>query len=126
MSNDHKEAQFRQPNEDQPANRVDFSVGYYDDYVGSMQIFQLTKRIEEDMNVELIECFPMSQGEIALDYANQNAIELLPVTWSYRYWKNLTDETDLPRSLLDRLSDVFANTVERNIESRIPATLRRL
>lgn len=126
ISNDHKEAQFIDNWQRLAANRVDFSVGYYDDYVGSLQIFQLDKEDRRRHGVELVECFPMSTGEIALDYANQNAIELLPVTWSYRYWKNLTDEADLPRSLLDRLGDVFANTVERNIRSRIPAVLRRL
>ena len=55
-----------------------------------------------------------------------NSIYLLPVTWSYRYWKNLTDEADLPKGLLERIGEVFVNTVERNIRSRIPAVLRKL
>ena len=68
----------------------------------------------------------MVTNAISLDYATQNSLSFVSVQWSYRYWKNLTDEAELPKPLLDRLGDVFANTVERQIRSRIPAVLRRL
>ena len=55
-----------------------------------------------------------------------SSISVLPVTWAYRYWKNLTDEAELPRPLLERIGDVFVNTVERQLRSRIPAVLRKL
>ena len=108
------------------ANRQDFSVGYYDDYVGTLQIFQLDKEDRRKHGVELVECYPSVVGELQADYGNLNSIYLLPVTWSYRYWKNLTDEADLPKGLLERIGEVFVNTVERNIRSRIPAVLRKL
>jgi len=126
VSQDFKERNFIDNWQRLAANRADFSVGYYDDYVGTMQIFQLDQNNRRRHGVELVECVPTTVSELAADYANQNAIHLMSVTWSYRYWKNLTDEAELPRPLLDRLGDVFANTVERQLRSRIPAVLRRL
>ncbi len=126
LSSDFKERNFIDSWQRIAANRNDFSVGYYDDYVGSMQIFQLDKEDRRRHGVELVECFPMVTNAISLDYATQNSLSFVSVQWSYRYWKNLTDEAELPKPLLDRLGDVFANTVERQIRSRIPAVLRRL
>lgn len=126
LSSDFKERNFIDSWQRIAANRNDFSVGYYDDYVGSMQIFQLDREDRRRHGVELIECFPMVTNAVSLDYATQNSLSFVAVNWSYRYWKNLTDEAELPKSLLERIGDVFVNTVERQIRSRIPAVLRRL
>jgi hypothetical protein len=126
LSQDHKERNFIDNWQRLAANRADFSVGYYDDYVGSMQIFQLDRKDRRRYGVELIECFPVDLQELSLDYATNNSLSFATVSWSYRYWKNLTDEADLPKPLLERISDVFVNTVERQLRSRIPAVLRRL
>ena len=108
------------------APRTDFSIGYYSDYVGSMQIFQLDQEDKRRYGVELVECYPVNMAEQSLDYATQNAISFINVTWAYRYWKNLTDEAELPKPLLERIGDVFVNTVERQLRSRLPAVLRKL
>ena len=126
VSADFKERNFFDDWQRIAANRSDFSVGYYDDYVGTMQIFQLDHEDIRRHGVELVECYPSTIGELQADYGNLNSIYLLPVPWSYRYWKNLTDEAELPRSLLQRIGDVFVNTVERQLRSRIPAVLRKL
>ena len=126
LSNDHKERNFIDSWQRLIANRNDFSVNYYNDYIGSLQIFQLDWQDRRRHGVELVECFPINTGDIALDYATQNSLEFVNVSWAYRYWKNLTDEADLPRSLLERIGDVFVNTVERKLRSKLPSVLRRL
>lgn len=126
LSQDHKERNYIDNWQRLAANRADFSVGYYEEYVGSMQIFQLDRNNRRRHGVELLECFPVDLQELSLDYATNNLLSFATVSWSYRYWKNLTDEADLPKPLLERISDVFVNTVERQIRSRIPAVLRRL
>ena len=45
---------------------------------------------------------------------------------TFDYWKNLTDEANLPKPLLDRLQNVLGNQVERKLLSRIPKVLSRL
>ena len=125
-SADMKEKNFIDTWQRLAAPRTDFSVGYYSDYVGTMQIFQLDHEDKRRYGVELVECYPITMAEQSLDYSTQNAISFLNVTWSYRYWKNLTDEAELPKPLLERIGDVFVNTVERQIRSRLPAVLRKL
>ena len=126
VSSDFRERNFFDDWQRIAANRTDFSVGYYDDYVGTMQIFQLDKNDRRRHGVELVECYPSNVGELQADYGVLNSIYLMPVTWSYRYWKNLTDEAELPKPLLERIGDVFVNTVERQLRSRVPAVLRKL
>ena len=125
-SADMKEKNFIDTWQRLAAPRTDFSVGYYSDYVGTMQIFQLDQEDRRRYGVELVECYPITMAEQSLDYSTQNAISFLNVTWSYRYWKNLTDEAELPKPLLDRIGEVFVNTVERNIRRQLPAVLRKL
>ena len=48
------------------------------------------------------------------------------VGFKYRYWRNLTDEAELPKPLLDRLQNVIGDQVERKLLSRIPKVLSRL
>ena len=125
-SADMKEKNFIDTWQRLAAPRTDFSVGYYSDYVGTMQIFQLDHEDKRRYGVELVECYPITMAEQSLDYSTQNALSFLNVTWSYRYWKNLTDEAELPKPLLDRIGEVFVNTVERNIRRQLPAVLRKL
>tara|TARA_X000000950_G_scaffold286843_1_gene397013 strand:- start:884 stop:1579 length:696 start_codon:yes stop_codon:yes gene_type:complete len=126
LSNDYKERNFIDSWQRLIANRNDFTVNYYNDYIGSLQIYQLDRQDRRRHGVELVECFPVNTSDISLDYATNNSLSFVTVSWAYRYWKNLTDEADLPRSLLERIGDVFVNTVERKLRSKIPSVLRRL
>ena len=101
-------------------------MGYYDDYIGTIQIYQLDEQNERRYGVELIECFPKTIAAQTFDYSSVNQQQKVSVTFSYRYWKNLTDEARLPQSLADSLATLARNTVERQIRSRIPAIINRL
>ena len=101
-------------------------MGYYDDYVGTIQIYQLDHKGNRTYGCELIECFPNTIGAQGLDASQAGNIMEVSVTFSYRYWKNLTDEASLPKPLLDRLQGVLANQVERKLLSKIPKVLSRL
>ena len=74
VSNDFKERNFFDSWQRIAANRQDFSVGYYDDYVGTLQIFQLDKEDRRKHGVELVECYPSVVGELQADYGNLNSI----------------------------------------------------
>ena len=76
--------------------------------------------------VQLIECYPSTVAEQNLSYAPATEIKKVSVTFKYRYFKNLTDESDLPKPLLDRIGEVVVNSVEREIRSAIPKVLTKL
>ena len=99
-----------------------WAMQYYEDYVGSVQIFQLDENNIARYGVELVEAFPKTIAEQSLGYATTNEIHKINVTFSYRYWKNLNDEADLPKPIETRV----ANTAERNLVRNLPATKTRL
>ena len=76
--------------------------------------------------MQLIECFPKTIAAMPLSASPASEISKLSVTFAYRYWKNLTDESDLPKGLLDRIAEVVVNGVEREIRGAIPRVLTRL
>jgi len=94
--------------------------------VGTIQIYQLDQKNNRRYGAELVECFPKTIAEQKLSSQKASEIQTVDVTFSFRYWKNLTAEGQLPKPLLDRLQGVLANQVERNLLSRIPKVLRRL
>ena len=99
---------------------------YYNDYSGSIKLFQLDETDRQRYGVELVECFPKTIEAQTVDYSTVNAIQTVSVTFSYRYWKDLVDEAELPRPLGDRIADSVLNTVESKITSMIPKVLRKL
>ena len=99
-----------------------WAMQYYEDYVGSVQIFQLDENNIARYGVELVEAFPKTIAEQSLGYATTNEIHKISVTISYRYWKNLNEEADLPKPIETRV----ANTAERNLVRNLPATKTRL
>ena len=107
-------------------NPQTWSLGYYDDYVGSIDIHQLDEQDNKRYGVQLVECFPKTIAEQSLGYGQNDTLHRINVTFSYGYWKNLTDEADLPKSLQERITEVLVDSVERNVRAQIPKVLSRL
>ena len=53
-------------------------------------------------------------------------LQTCDVSFSYRYWKNLTDEANLPTEIIDTFQRILANQVERELTKNIPKVLRKL
>jgi len=124
--NDMREKKFFETWQRLAYNPQTFAVNYYDDYTGTVQIYQLDARGNRSYGCELVECFPKAISGQTLDGSQAGNVLEVSVTFTYRYWKNLTDEASLPKPLLDRLQGVLANQVERKLLSRIPKVLSRL
>ena len=107
-------------------NPQTFAIGYYNDYVGSVDIHALDEQNNRRYGVKLIEAFPVSINEQALSYDVGASYQTIGVNFAYRYWQNLTDEANLPKALLTRIAESAVNTVTRRITGQIPSVLRRL
>ena len=125
-SSDMKEKRFFETWQRLAYNPQTWSMQYYNDYTGSIKIFQLDETDRQRYGVELVECFPKTIAAQAVDYSTVNAIQKVSVTFAYRYWKDLVDEADLPKPLTQRVAEAVLNTVESNIASQIPKVLRKL
>ena len=126
LSTDLREKTFFETWQRLAYNPQTWSMGYYDSYVGGLQIFQLDQKDKRRYGVELIECFPKTVAEINLAATQATEVHKVSVTFAYRYWKNLTDEAELPKPLRDRIEEVVVNSAERQIRAAIPRVLSRL
>ena len=126
MSSDYKEKKFFETWQRLAYNPQTWAMGYYDEYTGGMQIYSLDQNDRRRYGVELIECFPKTVAAQALTAPQATDVQKLQVTFSYRYWKNLTDESQLPKPLRDRIEEVVINSAERQIRAAIPRVLSRL
>ncbi|MDB4681436.1 hypothetical protein OAE88_00850 [bacterium] len=73
------------------------NMRYYDDYVGSIDIFTLGEfdagREDEarvTYGVRLYECYPQTIGSIEYAYASNDQATIVPITLNFRTWRNLT------------------------------------
>jgi len=101
-----------------------WGLGYYDDYVGAVDIHQLDQSNRKRYGVQLIEAFPKTIAEQSLSYASNDTIHKINVTFSYRYWKNLTDEADLPKALQVNRTEVLLDNVQRTNLANVPSSLK--
>ena len=124
--NDYRERKFFETWQRLAFNPQTFAMNYYDDYTGTIQIYQLDQNGNRTYGCELVECFPKNIGDQALSGSQATSVQEVDVIFTYRYWKNLTDEASLPKPLLERLQGVLANQVERKLLSKIPKVLSRL
>ena len=104
-------------------NTQTWNTQYYNNYIGALDIYSLDSKQRRKYGVQLIDCFPTAIGEQTLDAA-QGQLQLVGVTFTYRYWKNLTDEADLPKPLQERISDLLVDNIQRNITANVPAVFR--
>ena len=125
-----KEKLFFESWQKQSFNSQTWAMGYYNDYIGKLQIYQLNEQNERTYGVEIWECFPKNIAQQTLDYATTDQQQKLDVTFSYRYWKNLGTEGKLPQALGDKLGDVLVDrlttTATRRLDSAIPRVAQRL
>ena len=125
-SSDMKEKKYLEVWQKLAYNIQTWAIQYYDDYTGKVQIHTLDEQNNRRYGVELVEAYPKNISSQSLSYTTTDTYQTISCTFGYRYWKNLTDEADLPKPLLDRIAESAVNTVTRRVTSQIPSVLRRL
>ena len=106
-------------------NPETYNINYYKEYVGAVEIYTLNEQGERTYGVRLEEAFPITVDAIALGHASNNTINKVNVSFKYRYWRNIATEPK-KANLESTLQDILKDAVIRNVQSQIPAVLRRL
>ena len=68
-------------------------ANYYDDYIGTMEIFQLDGNGEITYGIKATEVYPATIAGIEYAYENTNQIATQAVKFQYRQWFNLTADS---------------------------------
>ena len=120
-SSDLEERVFFQSWQELAWDRSTWNVGYYRDYVGTMEIYILDINNNRRYGVKLFECFPKEVGAVALSYNQATEIIKTSVTMQYKYWVTLKDATNQP-ALSANINDQGATRVQsQNIPKAISA-----
>ena len=110
----------------QAFNEKTWNVGYYNDYVGEIQIFLLDKQDKRRYGLKLWEVFPKTIGGNQLSYGDNDTLMLTNVSFSFRYWTSLDQNQNPDINIFDRITETVISTAERNISRNIPRVLNRL
>jgi len=105
-----------------------WNVGYYSDYVGTVNIYILDKNNKRKYGLRLEECFPKSIAPTDLSYVANNEMIKLSVVMNFRYWRTLDTTQDsalttLPTEDRHRFHDHGHKNI---IGKNTPASLRKL
>ena len=70
-----------------------FNIGYYDDYVGTMEIKQFERVSRQVYHCRLLECYPLTINPLDADWST-DSINELTITWGYHYFEVLNIESN--------------------------------
>jgi hypothetical protein len=73
-------------------NNLTHKAGYYDDYIGSMRIYQLDNDGFATYGIEATEVYPEQISAVAYDYSRTSSIVKLSCEFQYRQWYNLATD----------------------------------
>ena len=104
-------------------NQTTWQVGYYNNYVGAVDIYLLDQQMQRRYGLRLMEAFPKTLGDTALAYGTTNSLLIWSVDMNFRYWESLDINQKGP-SLTDRIGQTLNNVAERNISRALPAVSR--
>ena len=106
-------------------NDTTWNLGYYNDYIGTVDIYLLDKQDEKRYGLRLREAYPKEINGIELSYGSNNEIITTTVGMSFRYWEPI-DASGGSLGVADKILNTVRNTIERKISANIPKVLRRL
>ena len=72
---------------------------YVNDYSTTMDIYQLNEFNVATYGVRFFQCWPITIGQMNLDYSQKNQYHWLPVTFEYRKWINLRVNSGTPTTI---------------------------
>jgi len=72
---------------------------YVNEYASTVDIYQLDEFDIATYGIRLFQAWPLTQGEMTLEYEEMNSYHKLPVTFTYRKWINLLVNSGTPTSI---------------------------
>ena len=111
--------------QDQAFNKDTFNIGYYNNYVGVMEIYLLDQQNQRRYGLRLHEVFPKTITASNLNYAIASEILKINVQFSFRLWTNLDQKQQTP-NVGGRILNTVIRSVERNISRNVPRILNKL
>jgi hypothetical protein len=107
-------------------NEKTWDIGYYNDYIGSIEIYVLDKQDQRRYGIKLHEAFPKTIGPNELSYSSEGELMTIPISFTFRHWTSLDQNQNPPVNIFNKVFETVVNTAERNITRNIPKVLNKL
>ena len=102
-------------------NEKTWNIGYYNEYIGSVEIFIIDQQNNKRYGIKLWEAFPKNINAIELSYAPASEVMKIQVGVAFRYWTILDG-----KGPFDKILGGIGDAITTNITKNIPAVLRKL
>jgi len=99
-----------------------WQVGYYNHYVGTVEIFLLDHQMKRRYGIQLMEAFPKNLGDVSLSGGSSTEIIKWSVEMNFRYWRT-ADLNQRKPTLNAKMDETLANIAERNLSRNNPAIM---
>ena len=109
----------------QAFNEKTWNIGFYNDYIGSMEIYLLDRQDVRRYGLKLEEVFPKTITATSLSAVEATEIVKTNVSFSFRYWTNI-DQNQQGPDITGKIFETVVSSAERNISRNIPRILNRL
>ena len=108
-------------------NKKTWNIGYYNHYVGDVEIYLLNRQDERRFGIKLKEAFPKTINGTDLNQVTSNEIIKTSVSFSFRYWESLDQERStssrVGNEIVNQGEKIF-NVTRRNLSANLPAVFR--
>ena len=102
-----------------------FNIGYYNNYIGSMEVYLLDQQDRRRYGLRMEEVFPKTITASNLNYQAATEILKTNVQFTFRKWTNL-DANQTGNNISNRIFNTVIRSVERNISRNLPRVLNKL
>jgi len=107
-------------------NEETWNVGFYDEYVKTVEIYLMNRQDERKYGIKLMEAFPKTINGTELSQVSNNEIIKTPVTFSFRYWETLDFVRISTPSHSDKIFADASKPMSRNFPGNVPSTFGSL
>ena len=118
-SRDLRERVFFQSWQELSWNTATWNVGYYEDYIGTIEIYLLDINNIRQYGVKINECYPKEVTAVSLSYTQATDIIKTSITMQYKYWETL-DITNQPANTMENVVDMNPQGASRALRGNIP------
>ena len=73
-------------------NRQLYTLSYYEDYVGQVNIIPLDRQGGAAANIQLMQAYPQNVGPIEMAWGDTGEIANFTVTWAFKDWMHTTTD----------------------------------
>ena len=124
-SSDLAERTFFENWQERSFNRQTWNIGYYADYIGSVEIFVVDQQNNKRYGIKLWEAFPKNINAIDLSFTPATEVLKIQVGVAFRYW-TILDDRGGGKGPFDKILGGIGDAIATNVTRNIPAVLRKL